>query len=85
MKSAADSRFQAVNRAFEILSDSKRRMIYDSLGEEGLKTSWEIGSKYKTSEEVSYFIIISQLYSSLSTKLKLIYLLFSSECLFTFF
>lgn len=57
LKSAADNRFQAVNRAFEVLSDPRRRMIYDALGEEGLKTTWEVGSKYKTSSEVSFEIL----------------------------
>lgn len=53
LKAAADSRFQSISRAFEVLSDERKRMIYDMLGEEGLGTSWELGSKYKTGEEVS--------------------------------
>lgn len=43
---------QALNRAYEVLSDAKQRAIYDSLGEEGLKTSWEVGTKYQTPEQV---------------------------------
>lgn len=53
LKSAADHRFQEINRAFEILGDPKQRAVYDELGYEGLKTQWEVGSKYKTAAEVS--------------------------------
>ena len=54
LKSAADHRFQEINRAFEILGDAKQRAVYDELGVEGLKTQWEVGSRYKTPAEVSY-------------------------------
>lgn len=54
LKHAADSRFQELNRAFEVLSDPKKRAVYDELGVEGLKTTWEVGSRHKTPAEVSW-------------------------------
>lgn len=36
-----------------VLTDPNRRAVYDLLGEEGLKTKWDIGPKYKTAEEAS--------------------------------
>jgi DnaJ family protein C protein 11 len=53
LKHAADSRFQELNRAFEVLSDTHKRTVYDELGMEGLKTSWEVGARHKTPAEVS--------------------------------
>jgi DnaJ family protein C protein 11 len=35
------------------LSDPKARIIYDTYGEEGLNASWEVGPRYKTTEEVN--------------------------------
>lgn len=35
-----------------VLSDPIKRAIYDTYGEEGLNAKWEVGPKYKTSEEV---------------------------------
>lgn len=52
LKTAADGRFQALNRAYEVLSDPKSRVIYDALGEAGLRTSWEVGNKYRTPAEL---------------------------------
>ncbi|KDE04263.1 hypothetical protein MVLG_05291 [Microbotryum lychnidis-dioicae p1A1 Lamole] len=52
LKAAADSRFQRLNHAFEILSDPHKRAIYDQLGEEGLHTDWEVGPKHKTPAEL---------------------------------
>ncbi|SCV69184.1 BQ2448_2204 [Microbotryum intermedium] len=52
LKAAADSRFQRLNHAFEILSDPHKRAIYDELGEEGLHTNWEVGPKHKTPAEL---------------------------------
>ncbi|ORY73064.1 hypothetical protein BCR35DRAFT_293884 [Leucosporidium creatinivorum] len=52
LKHAADSRFQELNRAFEVLSDPKQRAVYDELGVEGLKTTWEVGSRHKTPAEM---------------------------------
>src|SRR5262245_11851711 len=34
---AAETRFKAVNRAFDVLSDAKKRALYDEFGEEGLR------------------------------------------------
>ncbi|OCF76079.1 hypothetical protein I204_03377 [Kwoniella mangroviensis CBS 8886] len=53
----AHERFTEIQRAYEILTDDNKRMIYDLFGEEGLKTSWELGPKNKSKEELrSYFI-----------------------------
>ncbi|KAM0749395.1 DnaJ-domain-containing protein [Meredithblackwellia eburnea MCA 4105] len=51
-KQAADSSFQRLQHAYEVLSDPQKRIIYDSLGEEGLKTKWEVGPKGKSSAEM---------------------------------
>lgn len=51
LKSAADSRFKAIQKAYEVLSDPHKRAIYDSLGIEGLKTTWEVGARDRTSAE----------------------------------
>ena len=53
LKQAADSRFQAINHAFEVLSDPQKRVIYDELGEEGLKSELKVGPRGKTAQEVS--------------------------------
>ena len=42
LKQAAESRFQAISTAYEILSDPHRRAIYDALGKEALKSSWDV-------------------------------------------
>ncbi|GAA6064253.1 hypothetical protein JCM10212_006402 [Sporobolomyces blumeae] len=52
LKHAADSRFQAINHAFEVLSDPQKRAIYDELGEDGLKTEWTVGTKGKSAQEL---------------------------------
>ncbi|WWC63149.1 uncharacterized protein I303_105749 [Kwoniella dejecticola CBS 10117] len=53
----AHSRFTEIQRAYEVLIDENKRMIYDLFGEEGLKTSWELGPKNKSKDELrSYFI-----------------------------
>ena len=53
-KIAAQTKFQAVQRAFDILSNPNKRYIYDLYGEEGLDQSWEISSdRLKTKEEVT--------------------------------
>ena len=51
-KAAAHHRFQAIQRAHEVLMDTGRRAVYDSLGEEGLRTSWEVGPRNKSPEEL---------------------------------
>ncbi|GAA5881824.1 hypothetical protein JCM16303_006467 [Sporobolomyces ruberrimus] len=52
LKQAADSRFQAINHAFEVLSDSQKRVIYDELGEDGLKSELKVGPRGKTAQEL---------------------------------
>ncbi|GAA5847146.1 hypothetical protein JCM3766R1_001726 [Sporobolomyces carnicolor] len=52
LKKAADSRFQAINHAFEVLSDPQKRVIYDELGEEGLKSELKVGPRGKTAQEL---------------------------------
>ncbi|KAF8599322.1 DnaJ-domain-containing protein [Ceratobasidium sp. AG-I] len=51
-KAATAARFQDIQRAYDILTDPHKRAIYDLFGEEGLKTKWDVGSKYKTAEEL---------------------------------
>ena len=36
-----------------VLTDPNKRIIYDMFGEEGLSTSWEVGPRLKTPQEVS--------------------------------
>jgi curved DNA-binding protein CbpA len=52
LKPAADARFAALQRAYEILCDPAKRAIYDEFGESGLKTQWEVSTKGKTPAEV---------------------------------
>ncbi len=44
--------------------DSNKRIVYDMFGEEGLSTSWEVGPRLKTPQEVGicYFFLIDSLY-----------------------
>jgi curved DNA-binding protein CbpA len=58
LKSAADARFAQLQHAFEVLSDPHRRAVYDELGEEGLKTQWEVGVRGKTASEVRCFLAL---------------------------
>ncbi|KAK8854909.1 hypothetical protein IAR55_003648 [Kwoniella newhampshirensis] len=51
-RASAHARFTEIQRAYEILTDPTKRTIYDLFGEEGLKTSWEIGPRVKTPEEM---------------------------------
>jgi len=51
-KAAAHHRFQEIQRAHEVLMDTSRRAVYDSLGEEGLRTSWDLGPRNKSPEEL---------------------------------
>ncbi|KAI8646159.1 hypothetical protein BD408DRAFT_337490 [Parasitella parasitica] len=51
-KKMAESRFQVIQKAFEVLSDPQKRIIYDTYGEEGLNASWDIGPRYKSTEEL---------------------------------
>lgn len=42
-----------------VLSDPKRRNVYDLLGKEGLKSDWEVGQRLKTNEEVRTLLYVS--------------------------
>ena len=37
---------------YSVLTDPNKRIIYDMFGEEGLSTSWEVGPRLKTPQEV---------------------------------
>ncbi len=37
----AETRFKAINHAYEVLSDAKRRALYDEFGEEGLREGFD--------------------------------------------
>ncbi|XP_024541454.1 chaperone protein dnaJ 13 [Selaginella moellendorffii] len=52
MQDIATQNFQRIREAYEILSDEKRRQVYDIYGMEGLKSGLELGPKLKTREEV---------------------------------
>lgn len=39
------------------MSDPAKRAIYDTYGAEGLNATWEIGTRYKTPEEVAFFFL----------------------------
>lgn len=49
---AAHGRFTEIQRAYEVLTDNTKRTVYDLFGEEGLRTSWEVGPKVKSPEEL---------------------------------
>ncbi len=49
---SAHGRFTEIQRVYEILTDPTKRTIYDLLGEEGLKTSWEVGPRNQSPEEL---------------------------------
>src|SRR6201991_2882134 len=38
---AAETRFKAVNRAYTVLSDKKKRALYDEFGEDGLREGFQ--------------------------------------------
>lgn len=51
-KSIADAKFAQLQHAFEVLSDPHKRAVYEELGEEGLKTQWEVGVRGRSADEV---------------------------------
>ncbi|EMR08279.1 hypothetical protein PNEG_03444 [Pneumocystis murina B123] len=52
LKAISEEKFQLIQRAYEVLMDPRKRLIYNIYGEEGLKFSWDIRKKFKTSEEL---------------------------------
>ena len=38
---AAEAKFKAVNRAFDVLSDDQKRALYDEFGEDGLREGFD--------------------------------------------
>lgn len=51
-RSTAHRQFTEIQRAYEVLTDPSRRTVYDLFGEEGLKTSWELGPRVKTPQQM---------------------------------
>lgn len=45
---------------YVVLSDPKKRIVYDTYGEEGLNASWDIGPRYKSQDEVHIKIVTVQ-------------------------
>jgi DnaJ family protein C protein 11 len=52
MRDIATKNFQRIREAYEILSNERRRQIYDIYGMEGLTSGLELGPKLKSREEV---------------------------------
>lgn len=42
LKASAENRFRAIQRAYEVLSDTEKRSIYDHFGAQGLTQSWSL-------------------------------------------
>jgi len=53
VREAAVSRFHDVQRAYEVLSDPSKRQVYDTFGEQGLRSGLEVGFKYKSLDELA--------------------------------
>ncbi|KAG0168455.1 hypothetical protein DFQ28_011747 [Apophysomyces sp. BC1034] len=51
-KKMAEARFQVIQKAYEVLTDSTKRVIYDTYGEEGLNATWEVGPRFKSVDEL---------------------------------
>lgn len=52
MKEVATNNFQRIRDAYEILSDVRKREIYDIYGMEGLRSGYELGDKLNKLEEI---------------------------------
>lgn len=52
MQDIATENFQRIREAYEILSDERKRQVYDLYGMEGLTSGLELGPKLKTRDEV---------------------------------
>ncbi|EEB09063.1 DNAJC11 family DNAJ domain-containing protein [Schizosaccharomyces japonicus yFS275] len=55
-KPIAEKKFQQIQKAYECLSDPKKRTIYDHFGEEGLKVKWDVGVRCKSPKEFEEMI-----------------------------
>ncbi|KAJ3036554.1 hypothetical protein HDV00_002576 [Rhizophlyctis rosea] len=51
-KEAAERKFEIIQKAYDVLSDPVKRHIYDNYGADGLQTSWEVGQRLRTPEEI---------------------------------
>jgi len=51
-KVVAQKEFQKINKAYDILGNTKNKIIYDKYGEKGLDKTWDIGPLYKTPEQI---------------------------------
>ncbi|ORX50062.1 DnaJ-domain-containing protein [Piromyces finnis] len=51
-KTVAQREFQKINKAYDILGNTKNKIIYDKYGEKGLDKTWDIGPLYKTPEQI---------------------------------
>ncbi|KAI7865902.1 hypothetical protein BDF14DRAFT_1875404 [Spinellus fusiger] len=52
MKKIAEARFQGIQEAYEVLTNAQKRIIYDTYGEQGLTATWEVGARFKTTDEM---------------------------------
>ena len=52
MQGIATENFQRIREAYEILSDERKRKIYDLYGMEGLQSGMELGPKLKSVDEI---------------------------------
>ncbi|OZJ06975.1 hypothetical protein BZG36_00249 [Bifiguratus adelaidae] len=51
-KRAAETKFHTIQKAYEVLTNPQSRVIYDTLGEQGLSEKWQVGPRLKTPEEM---------------------------------
>ncbi|KAI8804954.1 hypothetical protein BJ742DRAFT_856333 [Cladochytrium replicatum] len=51
-KEAAQGRFQALQRAYDVLSDPVKRHIYDLYGLEGLSSSWDVSANRSNPNDI---------------------------------
>ncbi|KAJ3201775.1 hypothetical protein HDU82_007884 [Entophlyctis luteolus] len=50
-KEAAQRQFQAIKRAYDVLSNPNHRHIYNAYGHEGLRTSWDVTEQRSQTEQ----------------------------------
>ena len=56
MLEAAQQQFTLIKEAYETLVDEKRRKLYEMYGLEGVRTGWELATKYASTEEVCPYV-----------------------------